>query len=368
MVALVATEAFRISLERQDNPFLLGQPVAIMNGGSGAIVLEASSEAQMMGVRKGMTWAEAHQHCPGCMRVSANHSRYTEVSGRIMDALREISPEIEPVGPGEIFLDLTRCQSYYRHQPDLMGRLILDSVRGISGLSCSVGISGDKTTARWAARQRDSNGLTVIPPGDAENVLRDVPLAELCGLGPEVAAFFASYGVIRCGDMRKIPVSVPAKHFGGFGRRLWMMALGSDPSPIRLHCPEPGTLSIGKVLPPGTRDLETLQEHFLQMSGKLATRLSREGLAVRDFHIGILCPEGWRQARLVGDDGDCNTHGIARLCRRFLKHHWFGEVVQQIRLQAAPAKGTTWQQDFFAGDAAPPPSSLSRQGKAWLGK
>lgn len=363
MVALVSTEAFRISLERQDNPSLLGQPVVIMNGGTGSIVLEASSEACMMGVREGMTWAEAHQHSPGCMRVSANHGRYTDVSNRIMDALRGISPEIESVGPGKIFLDLTRCQAYYRHQPDLMGRLILATVRSTSGLSCSVGISGDKTTARWAVRQGEPNGLTVIPPGDAESVLRDVPLAELCGLGPEVAAFFASYGVIRCGDMRKIPVSVPAKHFGSFGRRLWLMAQGSDPSPIRLHCPEPGTLSIGKLLPPGTREPGTLQEHFIQMSAKLATRLSREGLVVRDVHIGILCPEGWRQSwQVIGDD--CTAHGIALLCRRFLKLHWFGEVVQQIRLQAAPATGTTSQQDFFACEAAPPtPPLFFRPGK-----
>lgn len=361
MVALVTTDSFRVSLERQGNPSLLGQPVVIISGAGNPIVLEVSGEANARGIRAGMPWAEARPHSPGCLHVTADHDRYIKVSGSIMEALREISPELEPIGPGEAFLDLTRCQSYYRHQPALMGRLIMDSVNRASGLSCSVGISGDKTTARWAARHSGPDGLRVIHPRDASEALQDVPLTELCGLGPEVAAFFASYGVIHCGDMKKIPVSVPARHFGSLGRRLWMMAMGCDPSPVRAPRPEPGALSHGKILPPGTPGVETLEEHFFLMAEKLASRVSREGLAVRAIHAGILCPEGWRMARIESNNG-CSPHDIARLCRRFLKDQWFGEAIHQLKLQVIPACSATGQDDFFAGDRAAAAPSRRRRG------
>ena len=47
-----------------------------------------------------------------------------------------------------------------------------------SGLLCSVGVSGDKTTAKYAAKLQKPNGLVVIPPWEAKRVLSDVSVTE----------------------------------------------------------------------------------------------------------------------------------------------------------------------------------------------
>lgn len=354
MVAAVHLEAFRVAVERRDNPSLMDTPVAIVSAGNSSLVLEASAEAQAAGIKAGMKWEDALQRSRDCRHVAANPVLYREASARVMGALREISPDTEQLSADEAFLDLTHHQSYFRNDPGIIGKLIIGKVQEASGLSCTVGISGDKTTARWAARRQGANGWIAIPPDQAEQALQDERLADLFGLGPDVEAFFARYGITCCGDMRKIPVSVPAHHLGTYGRRLWMMALGQDPSPVQARGPVGGELSQGKVLTPGTNDATVLMGHCLAMAEKLAARLLRMDHGRYDLQVGILCPEGWRQVILPRHD-NCNADGIVQSCRRFLSRHWFGEVVRHIRLQAIPAPATTWQHDFFAPDIASPP-------------
>lgn len=348
MVALVDMDAFFASIEQQDNPDLQGKPVGVVNGEQGSTIIAASYEARAFGIHTGTVWAEARQHCQDCVRVVARPARYSEVSFRIMEALREVSPEMEVFSVDEAFLDLTSCQSYYRYQPEVIGRLIMDTVRKASGLSCSVGISGDKTTAKWAAKQCKPAGLTIVQPDEAETRLSALPLTELCGIGPGVAAFFAQYGVVRCGDMKKIPISIPAQRFGNLGRRLWLMAQARDPAPVDTRLSEPRSLSHGKILPPRTGDITVIQGYFMHMAEKLAIRLRRHGYSVQEFHIGIRCPEGWRQAWLRSEQGTSDGREIFRLCKRFLKQYWFGEMVQQIRIHAASPAQAGSQPDFFA--------------------
>lgn len=348
MIALIDMDAFFASVEQQDNPRLQGRPVGVVNGEQGSTIIAASYEARAHGIRTGTPWAEARQRHPECVRIVSRPARYSEVSARIMAALQEVTPELEVFSIDEAFLDLTSCQAYYRNQPEAIGRLIRETVYKTSGLSCSVGISGDKTTAKWAAKQHKPGGLTLVHPDEAEARLAEVPLTELCGIGPGIAEFFAQYDVYCCGDMKKIPISVPAQRFGNLGRRLWLMAQARDPAAVDGRPHEPKSLSHGKILPPQTREVTIIQGFFMHMAEKLAMRLRRHGYVVQEFHVSMRCPEGWRQAWMRTEQATSDGREIFRLCKRFLRQHWFGEVVQQIRVHAASPAPAGTQPDFFA--------------------
>ena len=75
-----------------------------------------------------------------------------------------------------------------------MGKMIKALVWDVSGLPCSVGLSGDKTTAKFAGKQHKPDGLTVIPPWEARDRLKDVPVMELCGVNKGIAGFLARRG------------------------------------------------------------------------------------------------------------------------------------------------------------------------------
>lgn len=348
MVAFLHGGDFGIAVERLDNPELRERPVALLHSEALPLLAEVSAEARAAGLQPGMDWDSALRSCPALARVIARPSRYAARSATLLDALADISPDLEPFGPGEAFLDLTQCQAYYRHDPRRIGRLMLEAIAGAGGPSCSVGIAGDKTTARWAARQARPGAIEVIAPGEAATRLAPLGLAELCGAGPGVTDFLADHGVNCCGDMVRIPVSLAVRRFGNHGRRLWLMAQGLDPAPVRRRGGDAPALlpGLGKALPPACADLESLLGAFRQLAAKLEQRLQREAFRTRSFRIGLRAPEGWRQEDVWLDGGQA-AEELAAACRRFLRRYWFGEVVRQVQLQALPERPAAGQADFF---------------------
>lgn len=96
-------------------------------------------------------------------------------------------------------------------------------------LPCSIGLSGDKSTAKYASDLQEPNGLTIIPPWEARERLRDMPVTELCRIGHGIGNYLAKRGVHTFGDMERLPISELACRFGDIGRRIWLMAQGMDP-------------------------------------------------------------------------------------------------------------------------------------------
>ena len=135
-----------------------------------------------------MRLREAHQLCPDLIQAPSRPQRYAGISTAIMTALGTITPDIEVFSVDEAFLDVTQCQQLWG-PPAVIAQLVKDIIYETSGLHCSVGLSGDKTTAKYAAKLNKPNGLTVIPPWQAQAMLRNVPVTELCGIGTGIGRF-----------------------------------------------------------------------------------------------------------------------------------------------------------------------------------
>ena len=69
----------------------------------------------------------------------------------------------------------------------------------MSGLTCSIGVSGDKTTAKYAAKKDKPNGLSAVPPWQARAYLHDVPVTELSGIAKGIGRYLNQRGVFVCG-------------------------------------------------------------------------------------------------------------------------------------------------------------------------
>lgn len=223
MIILVDMNCFFAAVEQQDNPFWRNRPIAVTNGIQGTTIITSSYEARSYGVKTGMRLKQARQLCPELIQAPSRPYRYAEISTAIMQSLQSITPDLEVYSVDEAFLDVTHCQRLLG-SPLEVGELVKQTVNEISGLTCSVGISGDKTTAKYAAKLHKPDGLTLIHPNDAERTLAPLSVTELSGINKGTARFLAQYGVYRCGDMKKIPISIPAKRFGNLGRRIWLMA------------------------------------------------------------------------------------------------------------------------------------------------
>ncbi len=341
--------AFFAAIEQQDFPHLRGRPVAVTNGEAGTCIITCSYEARSFGVHTGMRLREAQRLCPDLIRQAARPGRYASVSTRIMAGLQDITPDIEVFSVDEAFLDVTHCQRLWG-APEVIARLVRDNVEAGTGLPCSIGVSGDKTTAKFAAKLVKPNGLTLIPPWEAAARLRDEPVTALCGIGPGIAAFLARHGAQTCGEVARLPISVLARRFGNPGRRLWYMCQGRDPEGVQVNVAAPKSIGHGKVVPPNTRDPRLVHTWLSHMSEKVAARLRRHDFETRDFFIGLRTAEGWlggrRRCALPTRDGRI----ILSLCRQVMRDDWRGEGIFQVQVTALAPQPFRNQRELFIDD------------------
>ena len=346
-VILVDMNAFFASIEQHDFPELRGRPVAVTNGLKGTCIITSSYEARSYGITTGTRIYEGKRLCPDLVQRPARPKRYVEVSTAIMAALDAITPDLEVFSVDEAFLDVTGVQHIHGTPPE-MGIMAKRIVFETSGLLCSVGVSGDKTTAKYAAKLEKPDGYTVIPPWEARERLRDVPMTELCGIKRGIGKYLADRGVFKCGDMEKLPISELARRFGNPGRRIWLMAQGLDPDKIHNVVAAPKQVGSSKVLPPNTKDGEMLAIFLQHMAELVTMRMRQHGHQAQTFVIAVLTEIGWIGGQyrtfIPTDDG----HLLNRYCLHMLEHIWRGQGVHQVSVRALDPRPADNQQDLFA--------------------
>ena len=339
--------AFFASIEQLDRPELRGRPIGITNGRVGTCIITSSYEARAHGIKTGMRVKEALRLCPDFIQVPARPERYVVVSTAIMDALNAVTPDVEVFSVDEAFLDVTHCQSLWG-PPEGIAERAMRVVRQATGLPCSVGLSGDKSTAKYASDLRKPNGITIIPPWETAQRLSDVPVTELCGVGAGVGAYLAARGVRTCGDMARIPVSELGRRFGDIGRRIWLMAQGLDPLPVYTSVAPPKSVGHGKVMPPATRDREVILMYLEHMSFKVAVRLRRYNLAAQVFSIGLNSEYGWIGDHYRTEIPTNDSRPLVLLCHRMLAEHWRGQGIHQVQVTATDPRELRAQADMFS--------------------
>ena len=349
-IVLLDMNAFFASVEQRDFPDLLGQPVAITNGMRGSCIITSSYEARAFGIRTGMRVREALQLCPHLIQRPTRPKVYAKVSRNIMHSLVQVCPDIEVFSVDEAFVDITSCQKYYG-TPEEAARQLKTAVYQASGLLCSLGLSGDKTTAKYAAKLNKPNGFTVIPPWRAKSTLQHVPVTELCGIAKGIGGFLAQHGVTHCGDMEKLPISVLSRRFGNLGRRIWFMCQGADPDPLHPDVAAPKSNAHGKIMPPNTRDRSMVLTYLQHMCSKVGTRMRRHDMEAKTFWIGFRSNQGWLGCKSRLSEFSNDQQQIYQLGCIILDLNWKNEGIHQIQVTALDPRPSAMQMDLFGSKA-----------------
>ena len=347
IIVLVDMNAFFASIEQARDPNLIGKPIGITNGIKGSCIITCSYEARAYGICTGMRVKEAKKLCPSFLRLPSNPILYAKISADIMNSLHEITPDIEVFSVDEAFLDITYCKKIW-DSPESIAKKIKEKVFSVSGVHCSIGISGDKTTAKYAAKLHKPNGLTIISPWDAENTLKDISVLELCGINRGIGAFLAKRGIFTCGEVKKIPISVLGGRFGNPGRRIWYMCQGKDPEEVKNNIKVPKTIGHGKIMPPNTQSKNIIYMYLIHMSEKVAHRLRKNTLCSQKFLIGLKTSKDWIGCKQIKTTLPTNDgREISALCKRVLNQYWNGEGIYQVQVTALDLRKEKGEIDLF---------------------
>jgi DNA polymerase-4 len=281
-------DAFFISVEQRDNPSLRGKPAAVCGSLSRSVVTSATYEARPFGIRAGMSTQEAKRWCPQLILVEGNHSKYTETAARIFSILKKFTPLVEVASIDEAYLDITESLLLY-NSPFHIAQSIKSQIREKEQLTCSIGVAPNKLLAKLGSRLKKPDGLVVISKEKVGEILRDLLVSKLHGIGPKLTEALNSIGIFTCGQLGEFPVSVLSKRFGVIGERLHEMGLGLDDSPVVPFDEEEDAKSISHsvTLEEDTSDPDILRKVLLQLSEKVSKRMRREGFYGRRVAITV---------------------------------------------------------------------------------
>jgi DNA polymerase-4 len=345
-IVFIDMDAFFASIEQYDHPELRGKPIGITNGKMGTCFITSSYQARKYGISTGMRIKQAQQLCPDVIQIAARPYRYAEVSTNIMSALQMVTPDVEVFSVDEAFLDVTHCQKIYS-SPIEAGKLAKQIVYEASGITCSVGVSGDKTTAKHAGKKDKPNGLFAVPPWQSRDYLSNVPVTELSGIAGGIGGFLNDRGVYVCGEMQHLPIGELAGRFGNLGRRIWYMAQGLDPDPIRQSVAAPKSIGHGKVMPPNTKNLTIIKMYFHHMAEKVAARLRKHGFEARSYFIGVLTDQKWLAKKMQTAMPTNDSQQIKKLVNIFLRNVWCKQGCFQVQITALDPKDQGHQLSLF---------------------
>jgi DNA polymerase-4 len=281
-------DAFFISVEQRDDPSLRGKPAAVCGSLSRSVVTSATYEARPYGIRAGMSTQEAKRRCPELILVEGDHSKYTEAAARIFSILKGYTPLVEIASIDEAYLDVTQSLLLFQ-SPLHIAKSIKNQIRESEQLTCSIGAAPNKLLAKLGSGLKKPDGLVVIQKEDIEELLKDLPVSKLYGIGPKLTEELNSIGIFTCGQLGRFPVSFLSKKFGVIGERLHEMGLGLDDSPIIPFDEEEDAKSISHsvTLEEDTSDPSILRKVMLQLSERVSRRMRREGFYGKRIAITV---------------------------------------------------------------------------------
>ncbi|MFF8012017.1 DNA polymerase IV [Streptomyces sp. NPDC007929] len=227
-------DAFYASVEQASKPSLRGKAVVVGGLGPRGVVATASYEARVFGVHSAMPMGQARRLAPNAAYLVPRFTLYKQISERVMELLRALSPLVEPLSLDEAFVDLEAGGvAWDEPSARLAGVKLRADIRAVTGLTGSVGLAASKMLAKIASEEAKPDGLVVIEPGTERAMLGPMPVRTLPGVGPATGDHLRRAGITTVEEIVEAGEDELVRLLGkAHGHGLYAMALARDDRPV----------------------------------------------------------------------------------------------------------------------------------------
>ena len=277
------------SIEMAMHPELRQHPLAVCGDPSQrrGIVLAKSESAKKWGVRTGDTVWRARQKCPDLRFVLPHFEIYERYSAQIRAYYEQYTPQVEPYGIDECWLDVTDCVRHLARPAEELAHRIRMDIHRIFGVTISVGVSFNKAFAKLGSDMKKPDAVTCILPEHFREQIWPLPVSSLFGAGRSTTERLGQIGVKTIGQLACSDRSWIRTRLGKNGEKLWCYANGLDDAPVTNESRERQSLSHGTTL---NRDVFSSAELWPVIEGlsdKIAFELQEEGFAAQAIQIYV---------------------------------------------------------------------------------
>src|SRR5213083_1572068 len=359
---------FALRSELARRPELVSLPVALLAPDTTRTprVWQVAPLARRAGVKPGMTVSQAIGLCPALKLCEPDPVHYDEQFSRLVAALVTVSPVVEPVELGRVFVGTDGLEGLYGG-PDEIVEMIKRGMRNAergtdeeSSLACSafplprsafrVGWGRGKFVSWVAATRAKPGEAVIVPVGGEAKFLASQRLAVL-PLDPDTHRRLLQLGVKTLGALVALPEEAVVSQFGRAGRRLWRLAAGLvAETVVGRVVPEPIVAALTFFTPVGERDL--LAHALDKLVGRALGDPRRSGWRVQVVRVHAELEHGasWLVEATLKDPSATRERIAAPLKTQLERSPPAGAVERLVVEFTAFAPGTAELQ-LFARDA-----------------
>ena len=209
MFALVDCNNFYASCERVFNPNLQGKPIAILSNNDGCVI-SRSDEAKTLGLPMGAPIFKWESFCKAnnIHVLSSNYPLYGDMSSRVMNILKQFTPDIEIYSIDESFLEF---KGFVDYDFNTYGSQIRKRILKWTGIPTCVGVAPTKALCKVAnkiARKfpKETKGVYVIDTEDKRiKALKWTKIEDVWGIGRRLSKRLIAKGCLTAYHFTLLP-------------------------------------------------------------------------------------------------------------------------------------------------------------------
>ena len=274
VVAHMDLDSFFVSVERLRDSRLNHKPVIVGGNSDRGVVAACSYETRAFGVRSAMPMKVARQLCPDAIVLRGDFEAYSQYSSLVTDIMVDNAPVVEKASIDEFYLDMTGMERYFGAWKFV--KELRTKVTKETGLSISLGLSGNKTVSKMATNEAKPAGQLQIFQGEEKVFLAPLSVSKIPLCGKVTTQTLRNMGITNIGVLSRMPQKMLEKTFGKLGTTLWERANGIDHSPI-IPFHDPKSVSKEITFEKDTTDVDFLKRVLIKLVEEMCYDLRKSG-------------------------------------------------------------------------------------------
>ncbi len=354
LAACVWIPLFPLRCEEARHEGLAGYSIALLAPDTTRKLWQVSPHARRTGVKPGMTVSQAIGLCPTLRLIEPDPVHYDEQFARLLSALTEVSPVVEPAELGLAYVGTDGLEGIYGSAEKIVEAIkrTLEcwNVGMSEASSFRLGWGAGKFTAWVAASRAKRSEAIVVLIGAEQKFLASQPIAVL-PLDPDIHRRLRQLGIRTLGALAALPEEAITAQFGSVGRRLWLLAAGRITEPVvgRVS-PEPIVAALTFFTPVGEREL--LSHSLDQLIARALRHPRRIGWRVHSLRLRAdLDGSGSWLATILLKDPSADAARIAAPLKIRLEQSPPTGAVERLVLEFTAFAPGTSELQLFARDA-----------------
>lgn len=279
MYGIIDCDNCYVSCERVFRPDLNGKPVVVLSNNDGCIVAR-SNEAKKLGIKAGLPYFKLQEQFPDqkIAVFSSNYELYGELTGRVVEIIRQEAPQYFRYSIDECFVYLDGMEHI---DLKLWGENLHNRIKKSVGVPVSIGLAPNKTLAKMAshfAKKHSGYRHCCLIDSDEKRIkaLKLYPVDEVWGIGRRYAAKLESLGIHTAYEFASMSKEALNATFNNVViYRTWAELNGEDCVPNEAMAKKK-SICTSRSFNGMISDLETIKIHVANYAARCAEKLRQQ--------------------------------------------------------------------------------------------